>query len=62
MAVQACPELKEELVFPDEEEDSVLLHIAIIVCLLFVLFLSIMLVVTGKLLGHYTIVKGEESL
>jgi len=51
--VQACPDLKGELVFPDEEEDSILLHIAIAVCLLFVLFLSIMLVVTGKLLGHY---------
>jgi len=51
--VQTCPVLDRELRIFKEEEDSILFHIAIVVCLLFVLFLSIMLVVTGKLLRHY---------
>ncbi|XP_065886330.1 protocadherin Fat 1-like isoform X2 [Dysidea avara] len=53
--IQTCPELNTQsiIILPEEEEDSVLFHIAIAVCLLFVLFLSIMLVVIGKLLRHY---------
>jgi len=52
--IQMCPEFQcPGCLIAEEEEDSVLFHIAIIVCLLFVLFLSIILVVAGKLLGHY---------
>ena len=51
--VQTCPVLDRQPTIFKEEEDSILFHIAIVVCLLFVLFLSIMLVVTGKILRHY---------
>ena len=54
--VHTCPELEDTapLTFK-EEENSILFHIAILICLLFVLFLSIIIVVGGKLLKHYCI-------
>ena len=54
--IQSCPDLVETAPITfQEEENSVLFHIAIVICLLFVLFLSIILVVGGKLLNHYCI-------
>ena len=54
--VHTCPELVETapLAF-QEEENSVLFHIVIILFLLFILLLSVALVVGSKLLNHYCI-------
>ena len=54
--VHSCSDLEDTAPITfQEEEDSVLFHIAIVICLLFVLFLSIVLVVSSKLLNHYCI-------
>jgi len=54
--VHTCPELVETAPITfQEEENSIVFHIAILTLLLFVLFLSIILVVGGKLLNHYCI-------
>ena len=54
--VHSCSDLGETAPITfQEEESSVLFHIAIVICLLFILFLSIILVVSGKLMNHYCI-------
>lgn len=54
--IHSCADLVETAPITfQEEENSVLFHIAIVICLLFILFLSIILVVGGKLLNHYCI-------
>ena len=55
--VHSCPglELTSAPFTLKEEGSSVLFHVAIAICLLLILFLSIILVVSAKLLNHYCI-------
>ena len=55
--VHSCPglELTNAPFTLKEEGSSVLFHVAIAICLLLILFLSIILVVSAKLLKHYCI-------